>query len=99
MQNAIQKELGLSPVEENVIVLYDGEKDQKTDEFWKVLKLLYIYIIIILWSINFKFTYSIQNQRIVEMPKKRPAWFHRNLLEPTTQEPSDKTDVKPTSLA
>lgn len=39
MQDAIQKELGLSPVEENVIVLYDGEKDLKTDEFWKVLKI------------------------------------------------------------
>lgn len=40
MQDAIQKELGLSPVEENVIVLYDGEKDEKTNEFWKVLKVL-----------------------------------------------------------
>lgn len=48
MQDAIQKELGLSPVEENVIVLYDGEKDQKTDEFWKVLKVLYIDHIIII---------------------------------------------------
>ena len=74
MQDAIKKELGLSPVEENVIVLYDGEKDDKTHEFWK-------------------------NQRVVEMPKKRPSWFHRNLLEPTTQEPSDKKDVKPTHLA
>jgi len=33
------------------------------------------------------------------MPKKRPAWFNRNLLEPTTQEPSDDKDVKPTNLA
>lgn len=74
MQDAIQKELKLSPVEENVIVLYDGEKDAQTDKFWK-------------------------NQRVVEMPKKRPAWFHNNLLEPTTQEPSDKKDVKPTHLA
>jgi len=38
MQDAIQKELGLSAVEENVIVLYDGEKESKTDDFWKVLK-------------------------------------------------------------
>ncbi|XP_011159110.1 39S ribosomal protein L32, mitochondrial isoform X1 [Solenopsis invicta] len=74
MQDAIQKELGLKPVEENVIVLYDGEKDSKTEEFWK-------------------------NQRIIEMPKKRPSWFHQNLLEPTTQEPSDKKEVKPTRLA
>ncbi|EZA48062.1 hypothetical protein DMN91_005960 [Ooceraea biroi] len=74
MQDAIQKELRLEPVEKDVIVLYDGERDEKTDEFWK-------------------------NQRIVEMPKKRPAWFNRNLLEPTTQEPSDGKDVKPTHLA
>lgn len=74
IQEAIKKELGLSSVEKNVIILYDGEKDDKTHEFWK-------------------------NQRIVEVPKKRPSWFHRNLLEPTTQEPSDKKDVKPTHLA
>ncbi|KAL0104801.1 hypothetical protein PUN28_016442 [Cardiocondyla obscurior] len=74
MQDAIQKELGLSPVEENVIVLYDGEKDSKTDNFWK-------------------------KQRIVELPKKRPSWFHQNLLQPTSQEPSDKKDVKPPYLA
>ncbi|GAB1866640.1 Large ribosomal subunit protein bL32m [Camponotus japonicus] len=74
IQEAIQKELGLQPVEENVIVLYDGEKDDKTYQFWK-------------------------SQRVVEMPKKRPSWFHRNLLEPTTQKPSNKKDVKPTHLA
>ncbi|KAH0952498.1 hypothetical protein HN011_001018 [Eciton burchellii] len=74
MQDAIQKELGLSPVEKDVIVLYDGERDDKLDTYWK-------------------------NQKIVEMPKKRPAWFNRNLLEPTTQEPSDDKDVKPTNLA
>lgn len=42
IQEAIQKELGLQPVEENVIVLYDGEKDDKTYQFWKVLK-IYLY--------------------------------------------------------
>ncbi|XP_070159919.1 large ribosomal subunit protein bL32m [Polyergus mexicanus] len=74
IRDAIQKKLGLNPVEKDVIVLYDGEKDDKTHKYWK-------------------------NQRVVEMPKKRPSWFHRNLLEPTTQEPSDKGDVKPTHLA
>lgn len=42
IQEAIQKELNLQPVEENVIVLYDGEKDDKTYQFWKVLK-IYLY--------------------------------------------------------
>ncbi|KYQ57342.1 39S ribosomal protein L32, mitochondrial [Trachymyrmex zeteki] len=74
IQNAIQKKLGLSLVEQDVIVLYDGEKDSKTDHFWK-------------------------KQRIIEMPKKRPSWFHRNLLEPTSQEPSDRKNVKPTNLS
>ncbi|KAL6260089.1 39S ribosomal protein L32, mitochondrial [Pogonomyrmex barbatus] len=74
IQAAIQEELGLSPVEENVIILYDGEKDSKSDEFWK-------------------------NQRVIEMPKKRPSWFHQNLLQPTTQKPSDEKTIKPTNLA
>lgn len=39
IRDAIKKKLGLSPVEKNVIVLYDGEKDDKTHEFWKVLKI------------------------------------------------------------
>lgn len=42
IQEAIKKELGLSSVEKNVIILYDGEKDDKTHEFWKVLK-IYLY--------------------------------------------------------
>lgn len=41
MQEAIQKELDLSPVEKDVIVLYDGERDAKTEKFWKVLKFFY----------------------------------------------------------
>ncbi|XP_033211882.1 39S ribosomal protein L32, mitochondrial [Belonocnema kinseyi] len=74
MQEAIVQNLGLDPVEKEVIVLYEGEKVDKTKEFWK-------------------------NQRIVELPQKRPEWFHKNLLQPTTQEPSDSTEVKPTNLA
>jgi len=50
MQDAIQKELGLSPVEQNVIVLYDGEKESKTDDFWKVLIICFI-------NIQFNFAY------------------------------------------
>jgi len=41
MQAAIQKELGLNPVEKDVIVLYDGERDDKTDEYWKVLQIYF----------------------------------------------------------
>lgn len=35
MQDAIQNELGLSPVEKEVIVLYDGEKQQHPEEYWE----------------------------------------------------------------
>lgn len=35
MQEAIQNELKLEPVENEVVVLYEGEKDTKSDEFWK----------------------------------------------------------------
>ena len=35
MQEAIQTELGLSPVEQDVVVLYEGEKEKVANEFWK----------------------------------------------------------------
>lgn len=35
MQDAIQKELKLEPVEQEVVVMYDGEKDSKPEEFWQ----------------------------------------------------------------
>ncbi|XP_063979694.1 large ribosomal subunit protein bL32m [Diachasmimorpha longicaudata] len=74
IQDAIQQNLGLEPVEQNVVVLYEGEKESKGAEYWK-------------------------GQRIVELPKKRPAWFHSNLMQPTTQEPAEINDVKPDQLA
>ncbi|RZC33319.1 39S ribosomal protein L32, mitochondrial, partial [Asbolus verrucosus] len=35
MQEAIQNELQLTPVEQEVAVLYEGEKDEKPDDFWE----------------------------------------------------------------
>ncbi|XP_066246083.1 large ribosomal subunit protein bL32m [Euwallacea similis] len=35
MQEAIQSELKLEPVEEEVVVMYEGEKESKQEEFWK----------------------------------------------------------------
>lgn len=40
MQEAIQTELGLSPVEQDVVVLYEGEKEKMGNEFWKVRNLI-----------------------------------------------------------
>lgn len=74
MQETIVNQLGLTPVEKEVVVIYEGENTDTTSEYWK-------------------------GQRIVEMPKKRPAWFHTNLLQPTTQEPAETKDVKPDELA
>lgn len=36
MQQAIQNELKLSPVDKEVVVLYEGEANGKPEEFWKV---------------------------------------------------------------
>ncbi|CAG9133086.1 unnamed protein product [Plutella xylostella] len=38
-------------------------------------------------------------KRIIEMKKERPKWFSKNLLQKTTQQPSNSTDVKPKDLA
>ncbi|XP_050420000.1 39S ribosomal protein L32, mitochondrial [Adelges cooleyi] len=35
MQEAIEKELGLEPVQQEVIVLYKGERTKQAEEFWK----------------------------------------------------------------
>lgn len=36
MQDAIVNDLGLNPVEKDVVVLYDGEKNDEMAEYWKV---------------------------------------------------------------
>lgn len=48
MQQAIQDSLGLKPVEQDVIVLYEGEKEQYEDNFWKVLIYIIYYILYML---------------------------------------------------
>lgn len=40
-----------------------------------------------------------QGKRVIEMKKERPKWFSKNLLQKTTQAPSESKDVKPTDLA
>uniref|UniRef100_A0A8D9BIS7 Large ribosomal subunit protein bL32m n=1 Tax=Cacopsylla melanoneura TaxID=428564 RepID=A0A8D9BIS7_9HEMI len=73
LQDKIVESLGLSPVEKEVVVLYKGEKENASDEFYK-------------------------NHKVIEVEAERPAWFSKNLLQKTTQKPSDSTDVKPTEL-
>lgn len=73
MQEAIQSELKLDPVDKEVVVLYDGERE-KASEHWN-------------------------GKRIVEMKKARPLWFSRNLVEKTTQQPTDVTQVNPKDLS
>ncbi|TMW50639.1 hypothetical protein DOY81_004298 [Sarcophaga bullata] len=74
MQDKIQEKLGLNPVEQEVVVLYEGERTEQPTEF-------------------------LNGKRIVEMPKPRPVWFTKNLLQKTTQQPSDSKEVKPNDLA
>lgn len=98
MQDAILKDLGLSPVEQEVIVLYEGEKETVPSEFWEVGSKKWI-------TDNFKFILnllfisSFKGKRIVELPKQRPPWFSRNLLQRSTAAAtSDETDIKPEQL-
>ncbi|CAH2105590.1 unnamed protein product [Euphydryas editha] len=76
IQAKIEEKLGNNkPIENDVIVLYDGENlPDEPKEFW-------------------------QGKRIIEMKKERPQWFSKNLLQKTTQQPSESKDVKPTDLA
>ncbi|XP_038220202.1 39S ribosomal protein L32, mitochondrial [Zerene cesonia] len=75
IQDVIVKKLGNKPIENDVIVLYEGENlPDQPKEFW-------------------------EGKRIIEMKKERPTFFSKNLLQKTTQQPSESTDVKPTDLA
>ncbi|CAH0725192.1 unnamed protein product, partial [Brenthis ino] len=76
IQEKIKEKLGNNkPIENDVIVLYNGEElPEETKEFW-------------------------QGKRIIEMKKDRPQWFSKNLLQKSTQQPSESKDVKPTDLA
>lgn len=47
---------------------------------------------------NDKLTKFWEGKRIVEMEKERPSWFSKNLLQQTTQQPTNTSDVKPSSL-
>jgi len=58
---AMIKKQGLRPVEKEVIVLYEGEKQEKSDE-------------------------ELERHTIVELPKERPQWFSKNLLQRTNDE-------------
>ncbi|XP_047984312.1 39S ribosomal protein L32, mitochondrial [Leguminivora glycinivorella] len=75
IQEQIKKKLGVGPITEDVVILYEGENlPEKAKEFWN-------------------------GKRVVEMKKERPQWFSKNLLQKSTQQPSNSTDVKPTDLA
>ena len=73
MQDKIQEQLGLQPIEQEVVVLYEGETKQQNAE-------------------------SLNGKRIVEMPKPRPMWFTKNLLQKSTQQAADSKEVKPSDL-
>lgn len=40
MQEKIQQELGLDPVDKEVIVLYDGEKGEQPNEHWNGMRIV-----------------------------------------------------------
>lgn len=73
MRQAIKEKLGLQPIEKEVVVLYENEKNDLDGEY--------------------------NGQPIVEMPKPRPAWFSKNLLQQSTQQPATTKDVEPFGLS
>ncbi|CAH0407433.1 unnamed protein product [Chilo suppressalis] len=74
IKDKIVEKLGNSPIDKEVVILYENEAPEQKSEFWN-------------------------GKRIVEMKKERPSWFSKNLLQKSTQEPSDSKDVKPIDLA
>lgn len=94
MKEAIDKEFHLNPVTEGVVVVYQGEKENKPEEWWKVS------FVKIIKSQNLTCSIFLKGKRIVELPKKRPSFFGYNLLEPSTQGTSDSKEIaKPEDLA
>lgn len=94
MQEQIENELGLSPADKDVVVLYDGEKG---NQVW----------ISLVASDNFQYWINSffsqssdfwNGKRIVEMNKPRPLWFSKNLLQKTTQKAATTKEVKPSDL-
>lgn len=98
MQDEIVKKLGLSPVNEEVVVLYDGEKGNDVNIFC----VFFHKRTTTNFFLNDLFPQPPEfwnGKRIVEMNKPRPAWFSKNLLQKTTQKPATTKNVKPTDLA
>lgn len=69
IREKIKSELKLSPIENDVVVLYEGEQQKEPADFWN-------------------------GRRIIEMPKPRPMWFSKNLMQRTTQPNADTSEVE-----
>lgn len=96
MQEKIKNTLGLDPVDKEVVVLYDGERN-KVSVQWSVFIVESIRLIS---KITFKFQSDAfwEGKRIIEMEKPRPNWFHPNLLQKTTAPNAETKEVKPSDL-
>lgn len=100
IQDKIEAELGLDPVDKTVVVLYDGEKQEQV----MVNEILFIESLCYSDSLKCEFSFHLQpveffeGKRVVEMEKPRPAWFGRNLLQKTTQPAATTKDIKPSEL-
>lgn len=94
MQEKIEAELGLNPADNDVVVLYDGEKGNQVSDpnirnsFKQKWNNLFSSQSSEYWN----------GKRIVEMNKPRPPWFSKNLLQKTTQQPATTKEVKTTDL-
>lgn len=92
------QELGLNPIEKEVAIVYQGEKQQFDDDFFQVIHFQKTCSIFPCKLISLIF---LQNKKVVEMEKPRPKWFSRNLLQktgPATELGNETTAIKPHDL-
>ena len=93
MQDKIQAELGLNPVEQEVIVLYDGEKGEQVIIFIALINDKYYNLFCVFQPSEFW-----KGKRVVEMEKPRPMWFSKNLMQKSTQPAATTKEIKPDDL-
>lgn len=90
IQTKIQEELKLDPVEKDVVILYDGEKDDRVISIHHVSNFTSLQL--------FQQPEIVNGKRIVEMKKPRPMWFSKNLIQKSTQQNTANKPIKPDDL-
>lgn len=92
-QDIVQEKLGLTAVDKEVVLIYENES--APPEAQVAYKIKYFYPVS---SISL----FLQNKFVVEVPRPRPQWFSRNLLQRSTDSSTTtaiSTEAEPVSIA